>query len=433
MRRRELLRTRFISRRRSKICASDDDCAAGSSVGSIRIADAVGMMEPNDKDDPPCKRMIVSTSSPLHETASTADMGMSFDTSFNSSFMEIKSPTVIPTKPAKSVGWTSTPETEMGRTPEKDQIPDNGWNLFDDNDDEFAVAVTPSLHPFDDKVDVGAIASPVSDNDIDSFTRKPFDKTKTSQSSSVKTSSVHENKRLKDEIREAREEERILDAGFLFDESSREDDADEGTLDEGTPTTSFYENIVETSTVDEGTLTTEFNTLDECTLNEGTLATSFYEGTIDTGIVGAGAPTSTFYTRDEGTVDEGTLDENNVSYYSRSEAEWDDMTLESDFDSVTLGSKSPRKTMRENARNVKDAGPSSRTLRHALRHQSISVDVVTSTCPTIFEELMGTYEDANNAFSQVFNAFVVSFDDVDKIFDVISGVKEDLTMIYTPK
>jgi hypothetical protein len=468
-----IMRRREQSRRgSSKILASDDNSAAGSSVGSMKIADAVGMMGKSN-EDPWRKRSVVATSpsSPLNVTASTADVSMSFDTrSFNSSNIEIgKSPVIVSSRstpinkdrfdvnfddddhssmkdnmiPHKyetflqvqtnviasgvsPVEWTSTPNkswtpTPSGWTPEKDQKPDIDWDPFDDDNNNGLAAAITSWRPFADKVEVGvlkvgALVSPVGVNDIDSFTRKRFNETKTSQSSSVNISSVHddvlrslrdENKRLKNGIKEISEEEGTLDtaAGTLFNDSRREDADDEGRIDEGTLTTNC-------DALNEGTA-------DEGTLDEGTLATSFYESTIATG-----TSTDHVYTLDEGTV----------SYYSGSEADWDDMTLESDFDSsFTLESAtSPRKPKRKNARNVMDAGPSSRTLRHALRHQTKS-GAVTSTCLPMFEQWMVTYEDTNNAFSQVFNAFVVSLDDVDKLSDVIRDVKEDLKMSHTDK
>ena len=441
IRRREELKTTFKNRRRGKSFASDHS-AAGSSVGRI----AVGEVGKPKEVDPWCKRNNVTSSSTLGDvTAST--VSISFDTSFNSGNEEMASPTpaieycstptvktvisyddhsplmrenhqtlmqlqtnkgasdVFPSTPAESVKWTSSLTPETGLTPEKDQRPDNDWDPFgDDEDDEFVAQASPAAKILFD-------ASPVGVNDMDSFSRKQMDVTKTSQPSSVKKPSAkddmlrslrEENERLKNEIREASEEAGTLDAaGALVDERSGGDIADECTLEEGTLATSFYEGTVETGM-----------------LEEGTINTSFYEDTVDTGIVDDGTLTTDFYTIDEGAA----------SYNSRSEGDWDEVSLESEIGSVTSGS--PRK--RKNARNVTDAGPSSPTLRQALRRHG-NTGAVTSTCPSVFEELMGTYEDASDAFNQVLNAFFVSLDDVDKTSDAISGVKEQLRFSHTDK
>jgi len=441
IRRREELKTTFKNRRRGKSFASDHS-AAGSSVGRI----AVGEVGKPKEEDPWCKRNNVTSSSTLHDvTAST--VSISFDTSFNSGNEGITStspviedcstPTVkkvisyddhsplmkenhqtlmqlqtnkgasdvFPSTPAESVKWTSSLTPETGLTPEKDQSSDNDWDPFgDDDDDEFAAQASPAAKILFD-------ASPVGVNDMDSFSRKQMDVTRTSQPSSVKKSSAkedmlrslrEENERLKNEIREASEEAGTLDAaGALVDERSGGDIADECTLEEGTLATSFYEGIIETGM-----------------LEEGTINTSFYEDTVDTGIVDEGTLTTDLYTVDEGAA----------SYNSRSEGDWDEVSLESEFGSDTSGS--PRK--RKNARNVTDAGPSSPTLRQALRRHG-NTGAVTSTCPSVFEELMDTYEDASDAFNQVLNAFFVSLDDVDKTSDAISGVKEQLRFSHTDK
>jgi hypothetical protein len=453
MRREELIKQLKSRRRRKIICASDDD-STSDDPRSMRIPDAVGMMEPKDIEDHPWRNrnivttttttsssssplhvtadaigtmetmdkedpwrskrnnIVTTTSSPLHVTASTASMSMSFDTSFNSSIMEVKSSVME--------GWA----------PEKDQrqTPDNYWNQFDDNDDEFA-AITPTWLPFDDKVEGGASASPVSVNDIDSFTRKRFDKiktsqsssvkkssvdkTKTSQSSSVKKSSVHddvlrslreENERLKNLIREAREEEGTLDAAagtLLFDESSSSDGA---AARERTLFTSFDEGYIGTVTVDDGTpTTTDLYTIDEGAADEGavadkgTLATSVIEGAVDT--VDTSAILETF----EVAIVSGTVDElTNILDAVESEADWEEDDLEDDLD-----------------------------LESELDSVQGKSGIITSTCTALYDELMGTYEDTNNAFSQVFNAFAISLDDFDEMTDVILGVKKELKKSHT--
>ena len=450
MKRRDL-RTPFKSRRRSNSLTASIDSTARSSVGSIRIAEAVGMVvTPKPKKDL-CKRNIVTSSSPLNVAASTASMS---DANFNSSNMEIKPPVmsspadagryhrststpvnnkvvrfdvkfdgddhssmrenmlhknqtflqlqmngsasvVSPMMPAKPP-WTSTPgEFWTHMPPEKDQT-------FDD--DEFAAFASPDD---DDDNEVAALASPVGVDGIDSFTRKRLDGTKTSQKGSLPSLSAYTPPVHDDVVRSLRCENEKLK------KSCRGDAADEGTLDEGSG--GPLEFIMTT------TLATDFNTLDISTLDEGTLATDL--NTLDE------------VTADEGTLDEGTLATSlaTASYYSGSEADWDDnMTLESDLDSVTLRSATtpPRKSKRKNARNVKDAGPSSRALRHALRYQGKSG--VTSACAVV-DEMMGTYLDANNALCQVFNAFFVSFDDVDRMSEVIRGGQRDLTKIHTDR
>jgi len=451
IRRREELHATIKSRRRGKGFANDHSAAgAGSPVGKT----AVGKDKTKESDlDPWCKRSNVTYSSPLDVTVSTTSMSTNcFDKSFNSGETDInahvaspdgcstpivnkmvrfgisfddgdrssmrekilnknqthssRASVVSPEMPAESSGWTSSLSPEMGLTPEKaekeDRGPfsddaDNDWDPFGGNADEFALE-SPTVKVSFDDVEVGALESPapVCVNDMKAFTRKELDKTKTSQSSSVKKSSVkeemrlslrEENERLKNEIKEASEEAGTLDAAeALVQESYRGSIADECTLEEGTLETSFYEDTVDTGIVDEGTLETDCDTIDE-----------------------------------------------GASYNSRSQGDWDDVTLESDFESETLGSASaspPRK--RNSIRNVKHAGPSSRTLRQALRRQSKS-GAVTSTCPLVFEELMGTYQDASDAFNQVLDAFFVSLDDVDKVSDAIGGVKKELCMSHSDR
>lgn len=414
--RREEIKAAIKNRRRSK---------RQSSVGRI----AVGEVDrPKDKEfDAGCKPNNVSSSIPLDSTVSTASVTMSFDTSFNSGNTEINSPVmaspaapigcntptvkkrvrfggssdggahspigdnmlnknqILPKMPAESFEWTSSLTPEIGLTPIKDdQIRvDDFYPFGEDSDDEFAALEYPVVKIQFDEDEVGALSSPVGVNDMTSISRERLNGTKTSQSSPAKTSSVkqdmllklrEENERLKNELKEASEEAGTLDAaGALVDERSHVDTADESTL--------FLENSI--------------------------LDTSFYENNADTGIVNED-------------IDEG------ASYNSRSQGDWVDVTLDSDLGSVSMGSSI------NNTHNVLDPGPSSSTLRKALRHQR-RTDSFTSTCPSVFEELKGTCEDASNAFNQVLNAFFVSLDDVDKTAEAMSGVKKDLRVSHTDK
>ena len=219
IRRREELKTTFKNRRRGKSFASDHS-AAGSSVGG----NAVGEVGQNKEVDPWCKRNNVTSSSTLDVTASTASVSISFDTSFNSgnstspvieycytptvkqvisyddhSSMRENHQTLVqlqtnkgasdvfPSTPAESVKWTSSLTPETGLTPEKDQRPDNDWDPFgDDEDDEFVAQASPAAKILFD-------ASPVGVNDMDSFSRKQMDVTKTSQPSSVKKPSAKDD------------------------------------------------------------------------------------------------------------------------------------------------------------------------------------------------------------------------------------------------
>jgi hypothetical protein len=294
-----------------------------------------------------------SSSTPFYVTKSTVSTSTSTSTSFDKSSFNIS-----------NIEIEKSPVMERGWTPEKDPNPDIDWNPFDDDNNNGLAAAITSWHPFPfaDKVEVGvsqvrALVSPVGVNDIDSFTRKRFN------------------------------EKSVTAAGTLFNDSSREDADDEGTLDEGTLPTSFYEDTSETSTLDEGTLTTDGDALNEGIDDEGTLLTSFDED-YTTGTVGRSALTTDFNTIDEGTG----------SCNAGSEVECEDggMSLESELDSIQGKS-----------------------------------GIITKIITSIFEELMGTYEDTNNAFSQVLNGCYVSPDDIDEMTDVIHDVKEDLKMSHT--
>lgn len=423
--RREELRAAIKNRRRSK------SIAAGSSVGRI----AVGEVDRPKEVDSGCKPNDFTSSTPLDSTVSTADMSMSFDTSFNGGNTESNSPMMAPPAapavgyntpnvkrrvrfggssgggahspieesmlnknqmspkmPAESFEWTSSLTPEMGLTPIKDdQTPvDDFYPFGEESDDEFAGLEFPAVKIQFDGDEVGASSSPVGDsNDMDSIKKVQINNgAKTSKSSSVKKPSVkedmllqlrEENERLKNELKEASEEAGTLDAaGALVDESSRIDTADESTL--------FLENSI--------------------------LDTSFYENSAVTGNVNEDS-------QDYYSVDEG------ASYNSRSEGDWVNVTLDSDLGSVSIGSTI------NITYNAMDAGPSSSTLRQALRHQK--ADSYTSTCPSVIEEIKGTCEDARNAFNQVLNAFFVSLDDVDKTADAMSGVKKDLLVSHTDK
>lgn len=443
IRRREELRANIKSRRRGKSFAPDlDHNAAGSSVGRIAVGEDM------------TKEAEVYSSSPLNVTASTTSMSINyFDTSFNSDETEVNAPvaspgdvgcstpianklvrignsfdvgdrssltqkvltknqthlsSVVSPPPPKMQGWTSSLSPKTGLTPEKKDLDsekewdpfsddtDNDWDPFRGNaDGELAALECSAIKISFDDDEVGAVESPVCVNKMNSFTRKQLDESKTSRSSlekkrsSVKEEMLHslreENERLRNEIREASEEAGTLHAAeALVDESYRCSIADERTLEEGT---------LESST--------------------------FYEDTVDTGIVDEGTLATYCYSIDEG-----------ASYNSRSQGDWDDVTLESDLESGTLESVSASSLRNSSyTRNLNHAGPSSRTLRQALRRQSKSC-AATSTC---FDEMTGTYQDACNAFNQVLNAFFVSLDDVDKVSDAIGGVKKELCMSHTDK
>ena len=423
IRRREGLKATIKNRRRSKSFVTDN--AAGSSVGRH----AVGEVDrPKDKEaDAWCKPNNVTSSILLDSTVSTASMSMSmsFDTSFNSDNTEIRSPVMAspaaagcstpivkkrvrfggslndsahspmgedmlnknqtsPKMLAESFEWTSSLAPEINLTPIKDDpTAENDWYPFgEDSDDEFSAIEFPAIkiHFDEDEVGemqdkVGALASPVGVNDMNSFT---LNGTKTSRSSSVNTSSAkqdmllklrEENERLKNELREASEEAGTLDAaGALVDESSRVDTADEST---------FFENSL--------------------------LDTSFYERAAHADI------------GNEDILDEGA-----------SQGDWVDVTLDSDLGSDTMESAI------KITHNAMDVSPSSSTLRKALRHQRKKASV-TSFCPSVYEELKGTYEDVSNSFNQVLCAFFVSLDDVDKTVDAMSAVKKDLRVSHTDK
>ena len=138
--------------------------------------------------------------------------------------------------------------------------------------------------------------------------------------------------------------------------------------------------------------------------------------------------TDTFDGTYEGTYDEATLgestydgthDDGTATFYSECESDYsfdDDVSLES----VTFGGGNDFK--------VKEAGPSSGPLRHALRNQNNSG--IACMCPTVFEEVIGTYEDANKTMNQLVNAFLISLDDVDNMSDVIRGSTTELGRIY---
>lgn len=396
--RREELKATIKNRRRSK------SFAAGSSASRIAVG---GVDRPKDEQvDAGCKPNNVTSSIPLDSTVSTASMSMSFDTSFNSGNTEINSPVMAspaapavgfntptvkkrvrfgdsfdggahspigenmlnknqtpPKMPAESFEWTSSLTPVMGLTPIKDnQTPvDDFYPFGEDSDDEFAALEFPAVKIQFDEDEVGALSSPVGVNDMIS-TRERLDGTKSSQSSSVMMSSFRqdmlrklreENERLKNELKEASEEAGTLDAAGalvdvvipLVDESSRVDTADESTL--------FLENSI--------------------------LDTSFYEHNADTN-------------EDTNDFDEG------ASYNSRNQGDWVDVTLDSDLGSVSMGSAI------NTTHNVLDPGPSSSTLRQALRHQR-KTDSFTPACPSVFEEIEGTCEDASNAFNQVLNVF----------------------------
>ena len=448
IRRREELRANIKSRRRGKSFASDlDHSAAGSSVGRIAVGEDI-----TKEADPCCNRSNVYSSSPLNVTASTTSMSINyFDTSFNSGETEINTPVDSPggvgcstpivnkmirignsfdvgdrssltkkmltenqthlssvVSPTKMQGWTSSLSPKTGLTPEKKDLDsekewdplsdhtDNDWNPFGGNaDGELAALECSAIKISFDDDEVGAVESPVCVNEMNSFTRKQLDEPKTSlsslekENSSVKEEMLHsfreENERLRNEIREASEEAGTLHAAeALVDESYRGSIADERTLEEVT---------LESST--------------------------FYEDTVGVGIVDEGTQTTYCYSIDEGT-----------SYNSRSRGDLDDVTSESDLESGTLGSVSASSSRNSSyIRNVNRAGPSSRTLRQALRRQSKSC----AATSTFFDEMTGTYEDACNAFNQVLNAFFVSLDDVDKVSDAIGGVKKELCMSHTDK
>ena len=124
-------------------------------------------------------------------------------------------------------------------------------------------------------------------------------------------------------------------------------------------------------------------------------------------------------TYDEATLGESTYGDGTATFYSECESDYsfdDDVSLES----VTFGGGNDFK--------VKEAGPSSGLLRHALRNQNNSG--IACMCPTVFEEVIGTFEDANKTMNQLVNAFLISLDDVDNMSDVIRGSTTELGRIY---
>ena len=382
----EETRPTFLDRRESI------SCAAGSNDGrfSLRISDGEVAATTIKEVDSFCRQNGEPDPS-LDITASTASMNISFDTSFNSSNTDFRS--APPSTPMKSNGsgwgtipeksWMNTPQ-EIGLITEELYSSENDWDPFSGDFD----MIIPSPESPDAKIPTHS--SPCGINDMSSFKQKEVDRNKNSRSKSTNDllrSLRYENERLKNAIKETSEEAGTLDAA---------------------------EALVDDSLLNEST--------DESALENDMIDDSFYQGTVDSGIVDEGTLTTDYYTIDEGTA----------SYYSKSQVEWDDRTSESDFESVTLESNASPKRTKRHTRNTMDAGPSSQTLRQALRRQRKTGNVSYS-CPPVLEELKGTYEDASNAFHQIINAFFVSPDDVAKTSEVISGSKKQLRMSHTDK